>query len=226
MKQRNTINLFSSSRIASPNEIRAIPSSKPTSTHIANQYFDHWLVPYAIPPYSITDNGASFPLKVFAMLCTLFGNKHLTTKMYHPQTSYQIIRYKKPFVSVLRNYDAEHQKNWHTFVQPLTYVYKAQVATEPTEPRIASSLVAYHLDTHFYASTTSFQQKSMVKHPGRYYAWDWNLAIAQYARKWMLNLRNYREDMSTITIMLYRKHQHLSIMTWYSLLDRTLSNKG
>lgn len=100
---------------------RAIPTSKTASTHAANIFFEHWVIPYGIPKYLLTDNGPQFTSKFFAMICSLLGVKHLTTTAYHPQTKGQVEHYNKTIVTRLRHYVAEHQRDWDTLVQPLTY---------------------------------------------------------------------------------------------------------
>lgn len=44
---------------------RAVPTSKATVTQVVNVYVDHWLVPYGIPPFPLTDNESQFISKFF-----------------------------------------------------------------------------------------------------------------------------------------------------------------
>lgn len=65
--------------------------------------------------------------KFFKTLCIHLGIKHLTATVYHQQTNGQLERYNNTSVSRLRRSVASQQRDWDLFVQPLTYVYNAQV---------------------------------------------------------------------------------------------------
>lgn len=87
----------------------ATPSPKTTSTHFANIFLHHWIVPYGIPSFLLTDNGTQFVFKFFADLCGFFGVRHLATTAYHLQPNGQAQRFNKTVVTRHRHYGAKHQ---------------------------------------------------------------------------------------------------------------------
>lgn len=80
--QQNQYILFISDRYSKLTH--AIPPSKTTYTHIANLFFNHWIVLYVIPTHLLTDTNVQLTNKHFAALCNLLGVKHLTTTAYRP----------------------------------------------------------------------------------------------------------------------------------------------
>ena len=106
---------------------RAIPMSSTTAGAVANAFMEHWICPYGIPTYILTDNGPQFVAKIFDHLVTMLGVSHLRTTAYHPQTNGQAERYNRTLVTRLIHYVSEHQNDWDQFVQPLTYAYNTQV---------------------------------------------------------------------------------------------------
>ena len=106
---------------------RAIPTGKTTATTVATIFVDHWVIPYGIPNYVLTDNGPQFVAKFFASVCLALGVKHVTTTAYHPRTNGQTERFNRTIVTRLRHYVGEHQDDWDLYVQLLTYAYNAQV---------------------------------------------------------------------------------------------------
>lgn len=65
----------------------AIPTSKMTSTHLANHFFAYWLVPYGIPTYLSIDNNVQLISKSPATLCISLDVKQITSTAYHSQSS-------------------------------------------------------------------------------------------------------------------------------------------
>lgn len=106
---------------------RAIPVTNTTVPHVAAICLDHWIMPFGIPTYLLTDNGSQIVGKFFATLCAFLGTKHLSTTAYHRETNLQTERYNKTIIARLRHYVAEHQKDWDHYIQSLTYSYDAQV---------------------------------------------------------------------------------------------------
>lgn len=78
---------------------RAIPSSKTTSTPIANTIFDQWTILYGTSSFSLTDNGSQLTSKFFAALCALLSVKHLTKTACHLQTNDRAKRLSKMVVT-------------------------------------------------------------------------------------------------------------------------------
>lgn len=57
---------------------------------IAKLSFNNWVVLYGFAIYLLIDNSLQFNSKVFAMIYTLLGIKHLTTTAYRPESSRQV----------------------------------------------------------------------------------------------------------------------------------------
>lgn len=106
---------------------QTIPTSKTTSMHITNLFFDYWIVSYELPRYPLANNGVQFTSKFFATLRTLHDVKHIITTAYHPQTKSKAGRYNRAILICLRHYVTEHQKDWNTFLQRLTHALHAKV---------------------------------------------------------------------------------------------------
>lgn len=106
---------------------RAIKTSKKTSTHIVNIFFEYCLFSYSIPMYFLTENGTHFVINFFATMCSLLGVKPLTTAAYRIQTNDRAERFNKTIYVRLRHYFVEHQKNWSTVVQPLKTAYNRSI---------------------------------------------------------------------------------------------------
>ncbi|CAN8067637.1 unnamed protein product [Agarophyton chilense] len=106
---------------------REVPLRPTTAPVVARTFLENWAYPYGIPNYLLTDNGPQFVSKFFEEICRALGTKHVTTTAYHPQANGQAERFNKTLVQRLRHYVADHQSNWHAYVQPLTYGYNLQV---------------------------------------------------------------------------------------------------
>lgn len=103
-----------------PKRTPAVPTSKTIYAHMSTFFFDHSSVWSGITSYLLTDSDAQFTSPFFVTICPLLSVKHLTTTAYNHQTSSQAKRYKKMILTRLRQYVADDQKDWDSFVQPLT----------------------------------------------------------------------------------------------------------
>lgn len=65
---------------------RAFQVSKTLTSHITYTFFDHSLILYAIPNYSLTDNNLELFSRFFALINALLFVKPLMTRPYHTQT--------------------------------------------------------------------------------------------------------------------------------------------
>lgn len=95
---------------------KAISTSKTKATPIAIIFHNHWLTPYIIPTYILTDNGTPLVSKSVASMCAFFGIKHLTATAYHTRTNGQVERLNKTIYIRFRLYAAEYQTRWFTFL--------------------------------------------------------------------------------------------------------------
>lgn len=83
---------------------RAIPTSKTTVSRLANLFLDHWIVPFGVPTYLLTDYVPKFGSKSFQSVSRKLGIKHLSATSYHPQTNGKAQRFNKIIVTCLRHY--------------------------------------------------------------------------------------------------------------------------
>lgn len=107
------------------------------------------IMPYRIPSYIMTENGAQFLSKVFTTLCLFRIVKKLMTTADHLQANGQVERYNRTIVAILFYYVFEHQRDLYTYVQPLSYTYITQAhrttgtslfnVVLPTEPQFAAT---------------------------------------------------------------------------------------
>lgn len=79
-------------------------------------------------------------------MCTLLGEKHLTTTANHPQTISQAESYNTNILNRLQPNVVEHQKDQYFYVQLLTYSYNTQI--NRIENQSTSSLVPSRLHPH------------------------------------------------------------------------------
>ena len=106
---------------------RVVPLQSTKAPVVANALLEHWILPYGLPKHVLSDNGPQFVGKVFTTIRTMLSLKHDKTLAYHPQTNGQTERYNQTLVHRLRVFVSEHQRDWDTLIQPLTYAYNAQV---------------------------------------------------------------------------------------------------
>ncbi|CAN8061912.1 unnamed protein product [Agarophyton chilense] len=118
-----------------PNLPALYPLGKTTATDVATAFLSHWVYPYDMPLYLLTDNGSQFVSKFFSHVCDTLGIKHATTTAYHPQTNGQAESFNYTLLDRLAHYVSEHQLDWDDYVAPLVYVYNTQVqASTGTTP--------------------------------------------------------------------------------------------
>lgn len=122
---------------------RAMPTGQTKSSHVANVFFNSWVVLYGISAYVLMKNEAQLTSKLFAMLCTMLGVKELTTTASHRQTNGQVKRYNLTIVTQLRHFIAENQKYWDTYAQKITIAYNAE-ANKSTNTAFFSLVILQH----------------------------------------------------------------------------------
>lgn len=71
---------------------RAVSTAKTIMNARACIFFDALKISNGVPSYLLTDNGTQFFSNFFDPLCTHLGTIHMTTTVYHPQTSGQVER--------------------------------------------------------------------------------------------------------------------------------------
>ena len=106
---------------------RTVPLTNVSTPTVAKAFCEHWVFAYGPPVYLLTDNGSQFASKFFVDVCTILGIKQLFTTTYHPQTNGQAERFNRTLLQALRNYVAEHQRNWDQFSSAITFGYNCQV---------------------------------------------------------------------------------------------------
>lgn len=99
--------------------------------HVAS-IFKAWLITYNILAHVKTYNEVQYASKLLATLCTTLSMCHLTTAAYHHQINGHGKRYNRIIVKRLQFYVAKNQKDWLTYVQPLTIAFKAQMHKSTT----------------------------------------------------------------------------------------------
>ena len=74
------------------------------------------------------------PAKLFDAVRGLLRIRHVVTTAYHPQTKGQTERFNRTLATQLQHYVSAHQRDWDSYVQPLTYACNMQVreATDTT----------------------------------------------------------------------------------------------
>lgn len=106
---------------------RAIFMSKPSSTHMENDFLDHQILAFGVCAYLLTNSGLYFVRKFFTLVCKYIGIKHLTATTYHLQSNGQAKQVNRTIIIRLSHYNAGHQQNWILYVQSLSYAYNTQI---------------------------------------------------------------------------------------------------
>ena len=106
---------------------RVVPLKNMTALTVAKAFCEHWVYPYGPPAYLLSDNGGQFASRYFQAVCSTLGIRNLFTTAYHPKANGQVERFNRTLLSGIRHYVAEHQRNWHEFIQPLTFAYNTHV---------------------------------------------------------------------------------------------------
>lgn len=86
-------------------------TDKKSSLHIANVFFNSWVIFYGIATYIQTVNRVQFKSKLFATLRTMLGLKHLTKIAYHPRTNWWTEEYDRTVVTGLRHVVAQNRED-------------------------------------------------------------------------------------------------------------------
>ncbi len=76
---------------------------------------------FGTPRVFLSDNGPQLTAKVFQEACRILGIKNVYTSTYHPQAKGQVERYNRTILSMLRHYVHDHQRDWNSFAETLTY---------------------------------------------------------------------------------------------------------
>lgn len=106
---------------------RTVPTTKTSSTQIANIFLDLWIISSRVSRYVPTNSDPQLMSKFFQTICGYSRVKHVTTTTYHRQTNGQGKRYSKTVLTRLRHYIAVPQRDWDVFVYPFTYGYSTEV---------------------------------------------------------------------------------------------------
>lgn len=105
---------------------RATTTGDTTTKTVVYIFLYNWIISYVIPKFILTDNDTQFMNKFFATFSTHLGATHLTTTAYHTQINGQVEWYYIATETHLRQYAADHQRNWDKFVYYLTYAHNTQ----------------------------------------------------------------------------------------------------
>lgn len=97
---------------------KSIPTVRMTATSIVSIFMELSVSNFRIPSTVLTDNGPQFSSKFFAALCKKLEDKTLVTTNYHLQDNGQVERFNAIIISRLRNYVAEHEKDWDKLMFP------------------------------------------------------------------------------------------------------------
>ena len=148
---------------------RTVPLRSVTALLVAMAFCDNWAYPYGPPAYLLSDSGGQFASKYFQSICRILGIRNLFSTAYHPQANGQVERFNRTLLSGLRQYVAEHQKDWPQYVGPLTYAYNTQVhrstgckAFELVLPRVPEPL-AMELTLSEEGVTTPRQERTRFR---------------------------------------------------------------
>ena len=95
--------------------------------HIAMAFVTHWVTKFGPPRVLLSDNGPQLTAKVFQTACQIMGTRNRYTSTYHPPTNFQVERYNRTILQMLRHYVHDHQRDWDLFSETLTYAYRTQV---------------------------------------------------------------------------------------------------
>lgn len=115
----------------------AISTSKTTVSHIVFLFTNYWIMPYGIPTHVLTGNGTQFGREFFESLSPLLWMKHQTTIECHIETNREAERLDKKVIARLKHYVPQQQRDWEIYVEPLTYVYDAQVHRTTSLPKFS-----------------------------------------------------------------------------------------
>ena len=84
--------------------VRAVPLVGVTATDVSSAFFRDWISVYGPPDTVLTDNGPQLASLFFQGVCNLMVIRNLYTSTYHPQTNFQVGRFKKTLVDMFMHY--------------------------------------------------------------------------------------------------------------------------
>ncbi|CAN8073108.1 unnamed protein product [Agarophyton chilense] len=90
------------------NLTRALPVGKTTATDVATAFLSHWVYPYGMLLYLLTDNGSQLVSQFFSHVC-------------------QAERFNRILLYRLAQYVSEHQLDWDDYVEPPVYADNTQL---------------------------------------------------------------------------------------------------
>lgn len=93
-------------------ETPAVLSSKSIELHITSIFVDHWIRPYGIPAFFLTENGPQFVRKFFKTLCTFLDIRHLRTTAYDFQIIGRAECNNNTISAKMHHYVVKHQRQW------------------------------------------------------------------------------------------------------------------
>lgn len=93
-----------------------------TGAHLVSLFVKNWITPYGTTTHVLTDSESQFMRKLFERICAFLGTEHISTKLYHLQTSRQEKYSIKTIIAIarLQHYVAEYQKGSDIYNQPVT----------------------------------------------------------------------------------------------------------
>lgn len=124
---------------------RVIPTTKNTSTQVANISFSQCVIAYGIPDTIFSDNAQQYLSPFFIPLCSDLVVEKLTGTAYHSYTSGKVERYSRTPVTRLRLSDADHLRYWanvFTHLHMRTFSEHIDRGTLPLVCRRASSILS------------------------------------------------------------------------------------
>lgn len=77
---------------------KGTPTTRKTTTRMANIFTEHWVASFGIRSIVLTDNGPDFTSKFLAAICKDPGIETATTTKYHPPTNGQIQRFNTTMI--------------------------------------------------------------------------------------------------------------------------------
>lgn len=98
---------------------RTIPTSKTNATH-ASLFLNHWIIPFGIPAYLLTNNDTQFFTKFFPSVRGFPGVEDFTTMAYLLQTKRRAERFNRAILTRFRYYLSDIKRDGDIFMQLLT----------------------------------------------------------------------------------------------------------
>lgn len=83
---------------------REISTTKTLASYVVTILYDDWIIPYGIPSFLLTDDGAQFVAELFEIMYLEVKVKPLTMVAYHLQKNGKVKRYSKILSAQLCHY--------------------------------------------------------------------------------------------------------------------------